>query len=382
MEGYGDTDSLASDVEETRLVGEPHTQVSDIKVYDVAQHNILLLGESRTGKSTYRKVLHNINHVTKLEVWRGTVVPNSSTSLFNVDGKFVSLNILDTPGFGEASVSSTRTDSNLQNIIVEFVKKDITELSLILITVNGSGGLTSSQIKKITNCLRFLGRRVAKKTCLLVTHFENRNRLDEKKWIDEFKSNKRMRFLTRACQGGFLFTGALDDSQFKNVTCRDKFIDQQRRRNKHMFEKLLAGSPVKLMSQQMKEAKSMFAIEESIITSCMNLQAMIPEVESTWNHALNARVKINKYLSDGKVTDKELVEHAKKVTTKLACIGTKTDDIKTMKLDENVVKFMTEYEKIGSEIKEKYRKTLELLNKYSEMDQEASLLLNELEWST
>lgn len=372
-----DTDSFSSGE-----VGEPHVPISDIKVFDVSQHNILLLGESRTGKSTYRNVLHNINHVTKLEVWRGTIVPNSSTTLFNVDGKFVSLNILDTPGFGEASVSNVRTDSNLQNIIVDFVKKDITSLSLILITVNGSGGLTSSQIKKITDCLRFLGRQVAKKTCLLVTHFENRTEEDEKKWISEFKSNKRMRFLTRACQGGFLFTGALDDNQFKNVECRDKYIHHQRRRNKNMFEKLLSGPPVRLMSEQMKAAKSMFAIEESIMTSCMNLQAMVPEVEQTWNHVLNMRVKINKHVSDGKIKDTELLEQAKKVVSKLACIGTKTDDIKTMKLDENVVKLMTDYEKIGTEIKEKYKKTLELLNKYSEMDQEGSLILNEMEWST
>jgi hypothetical protein len=54
-----------------------------INVYDIKQYNVLILGESRSGKTTFRKVLKNINFVTKMEVWRGTISPISKSTLFN-----------------------------------------------------------------------------------------------------------------------------------------------------------------------------------------------------------------------------------------------------------------------------------------------------------
>jgi GTP-binding protein EngB required for normal cell division len=353
---------------------------TNIKVFDLEQHNVLLLGESRTGKSTFKEVLHNINHVTKMEVWRGTVIPTSSTSLFQVNGKYISINMLDTPGFGEVAKVASRKDDSIRNLIMEFVKKDITKLSLILITINGSGGITAAQIQNITSCLKFLGRQVASKTCFLVTHFENRTHEEETRWIEEFKANPNMSFLVRACQGGFLFTGALNDVQFASVAIRDNFIEQQRRRNGDLFQKLMDGEPVSLMSPEMKQAKSTLAVQESVSTSCINLQTMIPEVIVTYEHALNIRVKISKAIENGLIKDEELLSVAEDVVEKMACIGSQTDDINEMKLDENVLSLMTDYEKIGEEIQERYAKVLDLLSKYSELDQMGSTTWTEIEW--
>ncbi len=356
------------------------TPVYEFEVFDMEDRTMLLIGESRTGKSTYKATLRNFNHTTKMEVWRGTVIPSSSTALFKINGKFVSLRILDTPGFGEVSSSVSRRDENIQKMISEFVKRDITRLGLILITVNGSSGLTSAQVTNITKCLKFLGRQVAAKTCLLVTHFETRGEEEEKEWIRKFTANPNMSFLVRACQGGFLFTGALNKTQFDIVKIRDPYIRHQKRRTAAMFKVLINGGSVSLMTDAMKDAKSMFAISESVTTSCMNLKALVPEVKATWNHALEVRLKISTLIEGDKIKDVELKERAEKVYEKMKIIGEAKDDIKTMKLDENVLPLMASYEKTGMEIREKYSRVMDLLNKYNKLDQIGSLLLMELEW--
>jgi len=251
----------------------------------------------------------------------------------------------------------------------------------VLITINGSGGLTQAQINNITNCLKFLGKQVSPKTHLLVTHFENRTHEDEEKWIKEFKGNEKMRFLTKACQGGFLFTGALSEEQFLNVKIRDGYIIRQRRRNMEMFKKLITGGEVSLLSPEMKEARSIFAVQESVTTSCMNLRGIVPEVENTWKHAFDMRLKISDLLSSGKLNDnKELQQIAENAVNALSIIGDEQNDITKMALDDNVVSLMTNYEKIGSDIQLRYLKVLELLNKYTELDQIGSLALDELNW--
>jgi hypothetical protein len=152
-------------------------------------------------------------------------------------------------------------------------------IDLILIAINGSSGINASQVANITAVLKFLGRQVSSRTCMLITHFENRNADEEAKWVDEFKSNPNMSFLTKACEGGFLFTGALDKNQFDNISLRDSYITQQRRRNITFFNKLMNGESVSLLSQPMMNAKCMLAMQESVLTSCMNLKNLIPEVE-------------------------------------------------------------------------------------------------------
>lgn len=355
----------------------------DITVHDLEIHNILLLGEARSGKSTYIKILKNLNYKTKMEVWRGTEVPEESNFLVNINGKYIATRILDTPGFGEASKTNSRADNFLKNMIAQFVKKNITGLSLVLIAINGSGGLTQAQVNNITNCLKFLGKQVSPKTYLLVTHFENRSQEDEIKWVREFTDNKRMRFLLKACEGGFLFTGALSEEQFKNVKIRDEFISRQRRRNVEMLNKLITGGEVSLLSKKMKQARSLFAVQESVTTSCMNIKVLIPEVHETWKHAFSNRIKISELLASGRLDDdKELQKIAEDAVNALSVIGDEGHDISNMALDDGVVKLMADYERMGNEIQERYMLVLDLLNKYSELDQIGNLAWDELDWDS
>ena len=321
---------------------------NDIEIFSVENHNVLMLGESRTGKTTFCEIIKNVNHVTTTQVWSGTITPVSQTILYKMNNKFINLNI--------------------------------TKLSLILLTINGSSGINAAQIKNITTCLKFLGRQVSQKTCFLVTHFENKSPEEEQKWIAEFSANPHMRFLLTAAGGGFLFTGALDKTQFNIVTLRDGFINQQRRRNALLFSKVLEGSPVPLMSTLMTEARSHFAIQESIVGACMNLMQLIPEVKEIYKHALNTRLQISEMIASGKITDEDLLTRAKDTVDQLAILGNENNDIDKLKLEDNVVTMKNEYERIGKEIRTRYDNVLDLNTKYSELDHIGTLMYNELDW--
>jgi hypothetical protein len=140
---------------------------------------------------------------------------------------------------------------------------------------------------------------------------------------------------------------------------------------------------VSLLSPEMKEARSIFAVQESVTTSCMNIRALIPEVHDTWQHALGTRLKISNLLSSGKLNDNvPLRKLAEETVEKLSVIGEEGHDISKMSLEEGVLEMMTNYEKIGNEIQQRHIKILELLNRYVDLDQIGSLAWDELDWES
>jgi hypothetical protein len=320
-----------------------------------------------------------------MEVWRGTVAPLTRSTLFEIRGQHIMLNIIDTPGFGEAADgANARTDDNLKAMISDFVKRDITKLSLVLVTINSAGGIGQAQVDQITNCLRLLGREVAPRTCFLVTHFENRGEDDERNWIATFKQNQNMGFLLRACQGGFLFSGALTPAQFGEVNLRDTFIRQQRRRNMVLFQKILGGEPVSLMSPQMTDARSFFAVQESVTTSCVGLQTILPKVSEKWNTALKYRLKLSAALAEHRAKierDPKLLADVIDTIRSLAVIGNADNDLQTMNLDDDALELMRDYEVKGRLIREKYERVQHYHDEYSALEQLSVRIRNELEWS-
>jgi GTP-binding protein EngB required for normal cell division len=283
------------------------------------------------------------------------------------------LNIIDTPGFGEAAEGTfVRTDDNLKALISDFVKRDITKLSLVLVTINSAAGIGQAQVDQITNCLVLLGREIAPRTCFLVTHFENRGEEDEQNWITTFSSNKKMAFLLCACQGGFLFTGALTPSQFDEIKLRDAFIRQQRRRNVVLFQKIVGGEPVSLMSPEMADARSIFAVQESVTTSCVGLRSILPKVKERWKKALEHRLKLTEALVEHKAKIErvpKLLDDVTDAIRSLAVIGDADHDIQALSVDDDACELMRDYDLKGRLIREKYERVQDYNDKYSALEQ-------------
>jgi len=224
-----------------------------------------------------------------------------------------------------------------------------------------------------------LEKKALAKTCFLVTHFESRSEDEEKLFMSTFVKNPECAFLAKVCQGGFLFTGALNATQFKDVKLRDSFAIQQRKRSQKFFDVLLTGDPVHLMSEDIKEAQSMFSLQESITTRCVNLNSLVPELKSTYAEALALRQKINDIMAKKEV-DEEMKGRATKLVEEMALFGTKESDAEHLKIGEDTAKMMKEYERIGEDVRRKYETALELNSKYMQLFNMASLLCDELEF--
>ena len=101
--------------------------------------NMIIIGDSRSGKSTFINYFKNINYIPEQQIFRGTVDPISETLFVEFGNEHFSLTIIDTPGFSELSATTCRDDRALQDLITTFVKKDITKIDLVLVAINEIG---------------------------------------------------------------------------------------------------------------------------------------------------------------------------------------------------------------------------------------------------
>jgi len=198
-------------------------------------------------------------------------------------------------------------------------------------------------------------------------------------FMSKFVTNKECAFLARVCQGGFLFTGALNATQFKDVKARDSFALQQRKRTQRFFDLLLTGEPVHIMSDDVKDAQSMFSLQESITTRCLQLTQLVPELNTAYADALALRQKINEKVASREVSEK-LKACAAQLVEEMAGLGTKESEAEHLKVGEETTRMMKEYERIGQEVQKKYQKALELNHVYTELFNKASLLNDELDF--
>jgi len=275
----------------TTLLLPPSLDDFAVEVLPVEQHNVIIIGESRSGKSTFKKLLQNPQHCTSMEVFRGTERPSCETILFKLNNnRHLTVNIVDTPGFGEATAGSQqRTDASISSMISEFAKQEVAKVSLVLLAIKGAGGLNAANVEGMRKVVILLGKETATKACFLVTHFEGRTEEDEKVFMSAFVENESCKWMASVCRGGFLFTGALNDTQYKDVKVRDAFAIQQRKRVMKFFD--LLGTPVSLMADHVKKARGMFAIQESVTTSCTSLRMLVTELKSTYQKAIEKRQK-------------------------------------------------------------------------------------------
>lgn len=320
----------------------------NFKVHNVKTHKIIILGDSRAGKSTFINYLIDISHKTKMTIFRQTVEPSKTNILYEINGQFIQITIIDTPGFGEVSNAQSRNDNILRQTISSFVKGNLTEVDAILIAINGSSGLNGYQVQSIARCLSHMGNQIARKTFFLFTHFEGKTLEEENKLIEEVKQNQNLAFLVEACKGGFLFSGAISSKEWLNVKIRDEFIIQQKQRINTFIEKAIDGDPVKLNSKKMKKAKSMFSCAETMSTAYALASKIGPETKRTREDAIILRQTLGKMANkkcDAK--DKTAMET---VIQEASILDESCDSKKDLENHTQIGTLMKSYKKTGKKI--------------------------------
>jgi GTP-binding protein EngB required for normal cell division len=326
----------------------------DDKDYDVEKvenRNLIIIGNSRSGKSTFVNLLESVNHTTSIEVYRGTKEPITKTLLISHGDKKMVVNVIDTPGLNEES-DSKRSNFDIQRMISQFVKRDITKVAMILITVNGASGLNSLETASIKELIKFFGPKMMFNLGLLITHCENFTTEDEETWVSGFKSNNKTRFIQKTCKMGVFFTGAISDSQYDNVPVRDKFIVAQKKRNLKFIHSLVHSKSVPLINDIISGVKTMMDLTESSMIEDYQSVRLKEEIKKNIISLESKRLKISTLLEESDV-QQDVKAHTNKMLERYKWINGKSlDEIKLIDFNESI----RTYRKLAVESKEKFDK--------------------------
>jgi hypothetical protein len=227
---------------------------SDVKTYNV----LLISGSARVGKTTFQMVLRDVNtHTDLLDRFScHTHPPMYQSTMHKINDEPVRINMINISGIPSFAHSSNEQGLgsggiiNAIDAITECMVHGISNIDLILVAINETSGMIKKEVEEITSILTILGNQIAPRVCFLITHCEHFMHKDEQQYISGFTSNPNLQSLVSACQGGFLFTGAINKTLYDNVQIRDQYIFQQTQRNIAFFNKLLTNEPVPLLLSQ------------------------------------------------------------------------------------------------------------------------------------
>ncbi|CAF1302268.1 unnamed protein product [Adineta steineri] len=154
-------------------------------------HNLLLMGKTRTGKTTIAKVIENPCYIppdAKLysETKQVTIHP-VATTLNNNNNIIYCFNIIDTPGLFDKVKYENRslTNNKIKKSIEKCMEEDITNIHLFAFVINLQSNLDRDDIDSmiyVKNNYSFLHKYI----CLIVTHSEETNQQQRQNKIDEF----------------------------------------------------------------------------------------------------------------------------------------------------------------------------------------------------
>jgi len=203
----------------------------DLKYFTLCKpYNVVLIGDSRVGKSTF------IDHLQKRvtddidDPYRGTVLPSVKTLYIQDEKENIILNILDTPGLDEKPIDGVaRPNEELQDIISGHIKENFSSINLILITIQNKG-ITDNVMKSIYSVKDYFGNKYLNNMCLLITHCDTFDEKKERNHLDLLIQNREMRDFCQAIKSRVLFTGK--NTMGAKMVHDLMFIEEQSRRMK------------------------------------------------------------------------------------------------------------------------------------------------------
>jgi len=185
-------------------------------VTPVEIRNIVVVGRSRCGKTSFVQLLKNPNHVAEVASLFANTRETTGTAIClysNTIQKAFTLNIIDTPGFCDVGDLQEKKMSNdiICDLITESIFKDLRKLHCMCICVNGqAGGITAVEISAFQKFLKlFQGADAI--CCLVVTHSETMGDKGRMQFIGDLDKKKDLELLRRYCANRIFFTGAVTE---------------------------------------------------------------------------------------------------------------------------------------------------------------------------
>jgi len=199
------------------------------------QKNILLIGRSCTGKSTFKNVLADPTRIPDtLKSYSQTEFPIFEQ--YTVSGTDVIINFIDTPGLFQQT-KSLPDNITIMQLIDGYIRSKVTQLHFVCFCLSMETKINTDDLQTVQQFFDFLGPDIRKNACLIITKSESHGEYQKERICKESLTNLDFKVLSSQMKQGIFFTGSInkDDwldtsnsiyEQFENICkYRNKLIN-------------------------------------------------------------------------------------------------------------------------------------------------------------
>jgi hypothetical protein len=231
------------------------------EVVEVSQKNILIIGRTRTGKSTIQNLLVNPMAVpTDISLVSETREPSFRS--FMLPKVKLLLNIIDTPGVYERhnDESMRRSEEIILASITKCVNAEITKFHMACFAFSMGAGIQKDDIEALKLFINHLGPDVSENSCLIITRCEMKTASQRERLKRELSEDTEFKKIRPYFKKGIFFTGSLNYDDYN--TGQSSVIDQ--------FKNILEYRKM-LINEFMQDIKP-FEINQSCISEIRKIQ--------------------------------------------------------------------------------------------------------------
>ena len=200
-----------------REIEKEFKENGEYKMKKVEHINILIIGRTRTGKSTIKALLIDPTSIPDdLTLKSGTRDPQFQA--FHLQDKDVVINIIDTPGLFERSSQEIdiRDNKTILNTIKMCATMEITKFHAICFCAALTSGINVEDISSIRTLIDYFGKETSKNSCLIITHCESKDEKQRHKLQQELTEDVYFKKIAPFFKLGVLFSGSINRDDYNN----------------------------------------------------------------------------------------------------------------------------------------------------------------------
>ena len=189
-------------------------QYDNLQAEQRVHRNVLLIGPSKSGKTTLRHMLLNPKYVPEELSLRSSseTISNYEKNVCPLSSR-VTLNIVELPA---SMISST---SDLSEINVECARLLAQDFHLIAFCVSFAAGIDGTAVNSFTRLINHFGEEtISRHLCLIVTRCESKNEVQRQALRDELIRDVTFAGITRYFGRGIYFSGALNRDDWNRAS--------------------------------------------------------------------------------------------------------------------------------------------------------------------
>jgi len=184
--------------------------------------NVLLVGRTKSGKTTLRYNLRNPYIVGMIQtLFSTTIKANCETYSVKIQNKHYTYNIIDTPGLYERTIdNNNRTDEELMNIIFECVSSNMVNLHCVYFVITRSLNYPDYELEILKKLKEYFPP-LYNKVKIILTNCEKTN-------INTLNNNKKeLSKVLNMEENKIFFSGGLHHSELEDDEDKNIIIDKK-----------------------------------------------------------------------------------------------------------------------------------------------------------